>query len=129
MFDPYYEEDLPFKGSKACPVVNSEKKFNCWFIECPVKKSLEKSVTVILPPADSLELIVVIKAPMKSAFNMLSFIKIAHITEEDKQQTFVEKRIGKDFSISSQRVEVQRSMKVMVLGKLENPTLKCIKAI
>jgi hypothetical protein len=50
MFDPYYEEDLPFRGSDVAPVLNSEKKFNCWFIECPVKKSLEKTVTVILPP-------------------------------------------------------------------------------
>jgi len=74
-------------------------------------------------------MIVVVKAPLTGSFNMLSFIKISHVTEEDKKQTFVEKRIGKDFKISSKRVEVNRSMKVMILGKLENPTLKCVKAI
>jgi len=83
MFDPYYEEDLPFCGSEVVPVINSENKYNCWFIECPVKKSLEKSITIILPPSDSLEIIVVVKAPMKAAFDMLSFIEITHITEED----------------------------------------------
>jgi hypothetical protein len=30
-----------------------------------------------------LEIIVVVKAPMKAAFDMLSFIEITHITEED----------------------------------------------
>jgi hypothetical protein len=38
MFNPYYEEDLPFKGNAVSPVVNSEHKFNCWFIEEPIKK-------------------------------------------------------------------------------------------
>ena len=131
MFDPYYEEDLPFRGTEASPVINSENKYNCWFIEDPIKKSLEKSVTLILPPAESLELIVVVKAPMTNSLNMLSFINISHVTEdvEAKKQTYVEKRIGKNNKVTSKRVEVSRSMKVMILGKLENPTLKCVKAI
>ena len=81
MFDPYYEEDLPFKGCDKTPVVNSEHKFNCWFIEEPVKKQLEKSVVVVLPAERSLELIVVVKAPMLNAFDLLSYIEITHIPD------------------------------------------------
>lgn len=79
MFDPYYEEDLPFKGSDVKPVVNSEHKFNCWFIEEPVKKQLEKKVVVVLPAERSLELIIVVKAPMLNSFDLLSYIEITHI--------------------------------------------------
>ena len=46
MFDPYYEEDLPFKGSDKSPVVNSEHKFNCWFIEEPLKKQLKQELGI-----------------------------------------------------------------------------------
>jgi hypothetical protein len=44
--------------------MNSEYKHNCWFIEDPVKKQLEKSAVVVLPPERSIEVIVVVKAPM-----------------------------------------------------------------
>jgi len=105
MFDPYYEEDLPFCGTDVTPVINSENKYNCWFIEDPIKKQLEKTVTVILPAGGSLELIVVVKAPMLASCNMLSFIEITHITDNHKvNNTFIEKRIGSNYKINSRTV-------------------------
>ena len=96
MFDPYYEEDLPFRGNNVKPVVNSEHQFNCWFIENPTKKVLEKTTIIVMPPKASQELIIVVKAPMKPSFNLLSFIEIVHLPEEQQKTSRVEKRIGED---------------------------------
>lgn len=115
------------------PVVNSEHKFNCWFIEDPVKKQLEKSVVVILPPERSIEVIVVVKAPMLESNELFSFLQITHIPDRNgdgaRCKTVVEKRIGADLKITTNHVQVKKQLKVMLLGKLENPTLMCVKAI
>jgi hypothetical protein len=132
-FDPYYEDDLPYKGTEVAPVRNSENQYNCWFIEDPVKKQLEKSAVVILPAERSLEVIVVVKAPMQETIELFSFMEITHIpdrnSDEPSQKTVVEKRIGADLKITTNHVKVKKQMKVMLLGKLENPTLLCTKAI
>jgi hypothetical protein len=124
---------LPFKGSDTAPVRNTENKYNCWFIEDPAKKQLEKTAVVILPPERSLEVIVVVKAPMQETIEMFSFLEITHIpdrnSDEPSQKTVVEKRIGSDLKITTNHVKVKKQMKVMLLGKLENPTLLCSKAI
>jgi hypothetical protein len=42
---------------------------------------LEKSVVIVLGPERSLELIVVVKAPMINNYDLLSFIEITHVPD------------------------------------------------
>jgi len=42
---------------------------------------LEKSVIIVLRPEASLELIVVVKAPMMNSFDLLSYIEITHVPD------------------------------------------------
>ena len=49
--------------------------------------------------------------------------------EQDSVSERVEKRINNNGKIESNTVSIQRQMKVIVVGKLENPTLFCLKGI
>ncbi len=53
----YCCEDLPFEPSfvknDQKMAVNSERKFNCWSIENPACKTLQKSITLSLQPKQS----------------------------------------------------------------------------
>jgi hypothetical protein len=44
-------------------MVNSEMKYESWFIENPVSKELTKRITLKLGPKSQQELIIVVKSP------------------------------------------------------------------
>jgi len=43
--------------------MNAENEYNCWFIENPVSKELQKKITLKMGPGMSQEFIIVVKAP------------------------------------------------------------------
>jgi hypothetical protein len=63
IFGQYNRDELPFEYKDGSQIKNSEVEFNCWFIENPVTKELQKSITLKIGPQVSQEFIVVIKAP------------------------------------------------------------------
>lgn len=51
IFGPYNREELPFTYQDGSLIKNSEVEHNCWFIENPQTKELQKTLTVKLGPA------------------------------------------------------------------------------
>ena len=114
--------------------MNSEKKFNCWSIENPVTKTLQKSMTLTFAPKETLTLVVVLNTPMTvSCADLLAKLVFCHVPDrEDSQfgeeftikrvtqvvgncETLIEKRVGR----------VERTMTTLLCGKLQNPVLVC----
>ena len=63
IFGQYNREELPFSYEDGTNIKNSENDFNCWFIENPLNKELQKSISVKISANSSQEFIVVVKAP------------------------------------------------------------------
>lgn len=74
-----------------------------------------------------------IKSPIKAMkLDMLTFINIAKLDGQGNpilNERKTEKRVGRDLQIHSSQFSLKRVLKVMLLGKLENPNLLCIKGI
>ena len=71
------------------------------------------------------------KAPIafpKKKGNLLTHLILSHVCD-DKEYERTEKRIGLDGRIESNKVSINRQMKVILCGKLENPTLFCLKGL
>lgn len=76
-FGQYNREELPFMYEDGTEIRNSEIDFNCWFIENPVSKELQKTITIKIGPKQNQEFIIVIKAPKNKLQNrIVSFIDI-----------------------------------------------------
>lgn len=63
IFGPYQKSELPYSYESGSIMKNSEKLFNCWYIENPINKDLVKSMTLRFGPNVEKEFIVVLKAP------------------------------------------------------------------
>ena len=63
IFGQYNRDELPFQYKDGTKIRNSEQEFNCWFIENPVSKELQKQLTLKIGPQMSQEFIIVVKAP------------------------------------------------------------------
>lgn len=97
MFAEYMSSDLPFKASTQTPTVNSEKLHKCLFVENPKTKSLEKSVIFKLGPKASVSFVVVLKAPLLSKLDFISFLNITHVADRDTDKFLknrTEKKLG-----------------------------------
>jgi len=62
-----------------------------------------------------------------SCCDMLAKINITHIPDDGEADSFVQKNIGQGLSKSVQTFE--RTMQVVLCGKLQNPVLVCQKGI
>ena len=121
---------MPFHGRAKAGTQNSESRFRCWFIEEPTQRSLDKAVTIRLAPHDHFDLIVVIKTPQKpSHCELLSKLRIKHLVEGRGEEEVREKRVSRDSIVSENTMAVQRETSVLLLGKLEDPVLTCLKSI
>lgn len=77
IFGQYNREELPFAYEDGSSIKNSENEFNCWFIENPQSKELQKKISIKIGPNQSQEFIVVVKAPKnKLTERIVSFIDI-----------------------------------------------------
>ena len=85
-----------------------------------------------LGPKSSVTFVIVIKAPRTKKLDFLSFLKVTHIADGDTERhvrTRTEKRINSQKQVIKANVQVKSELRVMVIGKLENPQLVCCKSI
>ncbi len=121
---------------------NSEKVFKSWFIENPINKELVKHMTLRFGPKVEKEFILVLKAPSsRLECNMASFvtIKMASLrraqTEEEKQsevQKVIKQRSaeGELTGLIEERVvQKKKEIRVMLLGRLENAKIECMREL
>lgn len=131
IFGPYNRDELPFDYKDGTQIKNSEVDFNCWFIENPVSKELQKTITLKIGPGMSQEFIVVVKAPKnRLESKVVSFIDI-QMTEDNYSNQKGEKQLtrGAEGEVELKEVHPQRKMDVLLLGYLDNPKIKCIKQL
>lgn len=86
-FDGIQGQDskLPFDFTKHS-MVNSEMKFESWFIENPVSKELTKRITLKLGPKAEQDFIIVVRSPqIKKSENMMSLINIGLLTYGEEE--------------------------------------------
>lgn len=77
IFGPYLREELPFEYKDGDQISNSEKLLESWYIENPISKDLEKSITIRMSALSEREFIIVMKAPNdRVTFNLASFLTI-----------------------------------------------------
>ncbi len=105
---------------------------NCWFIENPVSKELCKSITLRMSPSAEKEFIIVLKAPTgRQQYSMVSFLTIQLAQRKSKNEE-IEKHLKKT---DTDEVELHavtthkeiKEIRVMVIGRLENPLIECLK--
>jgi hypothetical protein len=114
-----------------------------WFIENPISKDLVKSITIRMSPRAEKEFIIVMKAPSnRIKSNMASFLHLksaSHTRRMSSQNEGfeVEKRLKKrgsdlsdiDIELHKHEVKEPKCIKVMLLGRLENPEIKCLREL
>lgn len=129
VFETFEEKDLPFKVDKCANTANAEKRFDCFFIENPATKSLDKSIFVKLAPGHTSQVLFVLRAPHAvTKANLLVKALVHHVTD-NSASTVVEKRIDESNRIFKTEKDLQRTKAVVLCGKLQNPTVICQKAI
>ena len=110
----------------------------CWFIENPVTKDLVKSIVIRMSPGCEKEFIIVMKAPSdRPVFNLTSFLSLKLADGDRKRKAHLEKRLksADDFEaidmdiISVDLLPKEEELRVMLIGRLENPRLKCMREL
>ena len=86
-----------------------------------------------LGPYETSTFLIIVKAPVqfpRKKGNLISHLLLNLIPEEeDMKAERTEKRINEDGTIDTKQVSINRQMKVILCGKLENPTLSCLKGL
>ena len=101
-------------------------EFNCWYIENPVSKELQKKISCKIGPNQNQEFIIVVKAPKnKLTERIVSFIDV----EIEEKPIITQKTLDhKSKSIVSTQ-KIINSLEVLLLGYLDNPRIKCMKQL
>jgi hypothetical protein len=75
--------DLPFAVDQMTErAVNAENQLNCFFIENPTTKSMEKSIIIKVGPEQTRELLAIVQAPHKvQKAKMVAKIKVHHLVD------------------------------------------------
>lgn len=139
IFGPYLREELPYEYVDGTTIGNSEVSMKCWFIENPVTKDLVKSIVIRMSAGCEKEFIIVMKAPNdRPQFNLASFITLKLTDGTRKRKSHLEKRLKpaeelEDIDLDVLSVEnaplKEEEMRVMLIGRLENPKLKCMREL
>ena len=92
--EKFNNPELPFKlneetslsKKQADSMVNSEVKYELWYVENPVTRELTKRITLKLGPKAEQDFIVVVRAPsIKKSENLLSVINLGLLTYADEK--------------------------------------------
>ena len=129
IFGQYNRDELPFEYQDGAFIKNSEIEFNCWFIENPITKELQKQITLKIGPQMSQEFIIVIKAPKnRLQAKIVSFIDIQMCSDDSPAP--VEKHVSHSSSgVVVKDQPVTRKLDILLLGFLDNPKIKCMKQL
>ena len=128
IFGQYNRGELPFQYEDGTTITNSENDYQCWYIENPVSKELQKQITVKIGPEMSQEFIIVVKAPKNKLLErVVSFIDI-QMTNDLGSNT--EKRLSRmDDRVVLKEQAVPNRLEILLLGYLDNPVVKCMKQL
>lgn len=129
IFGPYNRDELPFSYKDSTLIKNSELEHNCWYIENPTNKELQKTLVVTLPPQSNQEFIVVVKAPKnRLQSRIVSFIDV---TLADQIVPAGDGAVEKHVSHRRAEPVLKKSsqMEILLLGFLDNPRIKCVKQL
>lgn len=137
IFGPYLREELPFDYEDGAQISNSEVALKCWYIENPVTKDLVKSIVIRMSPGCEKEFIIVMKAPNdRPQYNLTSFLSLKMAEGDRKRKSHLEKRLRAadelediDMEVINVDVTKEEEMRVMLIGRLENPKLKCMREL
>lgn len=137
--------ELPFKleasdGKQTDSLVNSEVKYESWYIENPVSRELTKRITLKLGPKAEQDFIVVVRAPStRKTENLLSIINLGLLTYADEQfgvketfEDFLKTKFGgsmKDFLKDRKKVATAQRIEILLAGRVEIPNLICQKGM
>lgn len=113
---------------------------NAWFIENPITKDLVKSLTMRVGPMSEKEFIIVMKAPNdRVAFNMTAFLnlRLVSLREYNKRMEKKLRNNGQHDDIEDIKLEgkslsdsnIPQEIKVMLIGRLENPRVVCTREL
>ena len=130
-------EELPFDYEDGTYIPNSEVTLKSWFIENPITKDLVKSITIKMSPKCEKEFIIVMKAPNdRQQYSLASFLTLRLGDQERKRYKHFEKQLKSADSIEYIEIESkevdkeeENEINVMLIGKLENPKLKCMREL
>lgn len=134
--------ELPFKleqfdsVKQTDSVVNSEVKYEPWYIENPVSRELTKRITLKLGPKAEQDFIVVVRAPgTRKSENLMSVINLGLLTYADEQfgvketfEDFLKNKFGgsmKDFLKDRKKVATAQRLEILLAGRVEIPNLIC----
>lgn len=136
--------ELPFKlyetdqQKQKCSesVINSEIKYESWYIENPVTRELTKRITLKLGPKAEQDFIIVVRAPTaKKSENLLSIINLGLLTYADEAfglrdsfEDFLKTKFGgsmKEFLKDRKKVAQMQRLEILLAGRVEIPSLIC----
>ena len=81
--------EQPYQRLSQQEYIDSEKEYECWFIEDPYKKTLVKKAEYELKPYDSFEFIIVLKSPViKKAHFLLTNVRVINRTHKQEHRVF-----------------------------------------
>jgi hypothetical protein len=130
-------DNLPFPLEKN-QFVNSEMKYELWWIENPLTKEMTKRITIKLGPKSMQEFVIVIKTPnVKRTENLLSIINIGLLTLpndrfgqsesfEDYLAYFYDGKM-RDFLNDRKKVGAIQKTTVLLAARMASPVLVCPK--
>jgi hypothetical protein len=83
------EIEQPYLGYLSRDLIDSQKSFECWFIEDPYAKTLVKEAYYELKPKESFEFIIVLKSPIiKKTHFLTTNVKIKNETHGEEHRVF-----------------------------------------
>jgi hypothetical protein len=138
--------ELPFTFDNFDPTkktdsfVNSEVKYESWYVENPVSRELTKRITLKLGPKAEQDFIVVVRAPAsKKSENLVSIINLGLLTYADEQfgvresfEDFLKTKFAgsmKEFLKDRKKVALAQKIEILLAGRVEIPNLICQKGM
>lgn len=83
---PFVLNESKTKSGYKGKIMNSEMKYDCWFIENPITKDLSKKITLKLKAKSKEKFIVVLRTPtLNHPQNILSLINVGLLTFRDEK--------------------------------------------
>ena len=79
------EIEQPYLNYLKHPFIDSQKDFECWYIEDPYQKTLVKEADYELQPGESFEFIIVLKSPIiKKTHFLTTNVRIRNLSHEEE---------------------------------------------
>jgi len=131
------DEDIPFNLEKTS-IVNSELKYESWFIENPMTQELTKRITLKLGANSTQDFVIVVRCPLsKKPVDLLSVVNVGLLTYsfekfgvKDSFEDCLKYHYNnnmKNFLTDRKHLAQEQKASVLLAAKLVVPKLVCPK--